>query len=73
MSTTNPTRVVTGEVRLSYTNIFEAKSIQGGKPKYSVSVIIPKGERVTGIEPAYPARESDPRLDSGVPTSLWER
>ncbi|MHD0029541.1 DUF2815 domain-containing protein, partial [Corynebacterium diphtheriae] len=30
MSATNPTRVVTGEVRLSYANIFEAKSIQGG-------------------------------------------
>lgn len=47
MSATNPTRVVTGEVRLSYANIFEAKSIQGGKPKYSVSLIIPKSDTET--------------------------
>lgn len=46
-ATTNPTRVVTGEVRLSYANIFEAKSIQGGKPKYSVSLIIPKSDTET--------------------------
>ena len=36
MSVKNPTRVITGEVRLSYANLFEAKSIQGSKPKYSV-------------------------------------
>lgn len=47
MSTQNPTRIVTGEVRLSYANIFEAKSIQGGKPKYSVSLIIPKSDTTT--------------------------
>lgn len=45
-SINNPTRVVTGEVRLSYANIF-AKSIQGGKPKYSVSLIIPKSDTET--------------------------
>lgn len=43
----NPTRVVTGEVRLSYANIFEAKSLQGSKSKYSVSLIIPKGDTET--------------------------
>lgn len=43
----NPTRVVTGEVRLSYANVFEAKSINGGKPKYSVSLIIPKSDKAT--------------------------
>ncbi|WP_438940826.1 ssDNA-binding protein [Corynebacterium freneyi] len=43
MSTQNPTRVVTGEVRLSYLHIVEPNSIQGGKPKYSVSLIIPEG------------------------------
>lgn len=47
MSVKNPTRVVTGEVRLSYANLFEAKSIQGSKPKYSVSIIIPKSDKVT--------------------------
>lgn len=47
MSVKNPTRVITGEVRLSYANLFEAKSIQGSKPKYSVSLIIPKSDKVT--------------------------
>ena len=63
MSATNPTRVVTGEVRLSYTNIFEAKSIQGGKPKYSVSLIIPKADTttITAIEKAI-----DAAIDAGT-------
>ncbi|MEW6957090.1 DUF2815 family protein [Trueperella pyogenes] len=63
MSTTNLTRVVTGEVRLSYVNIFEAKSIQGGKPKYSVSLIIPKSdtETIGKIE-----RAIDAAIDAGI-------
>lgn len=57
MSNTNPTRVVTGIVRLSYANIFEPKSIQGSKPKYSVSLIIPKTdiETLAKIERAIDA------------------
>ncbi|TRX47079.1 DUF2815 family protein [Corynebacterium guaraldiae] len=47
MSNTNPTRVITGEVRLSYAHIFEPKSINGSKPKYSVSLIIPKTDTAT--------------------------
>lgn len=47
MSVKNPTRVITNEVRLSYANLFEPKSIQGSKPKYSVSLIIPKSDKVT--------------------------
>lgn len=47
MSNTNPTRVITGEVRLSYAHIFEPKSINGSKPKYSVSLIIPKSDTAT--------------------------
>lgn len=43
----NSTRVVTGEVRLSYANIFEPKSINGSKPKYSISLIIPKSDTAT--------------------------
>lgn len=41
------TRIVTGEVRLSYANVWEPKSIQGGAPKYSVSLIIPKSDTKT--------------------------
>ena len=43
----NSTKVVTGLVRLSYANIWEAKSINGGTPKYSTSIIIPKSDTVT--------------------------
>lgn len=46
MATTS-NRIVTGEVRLSYANIWEPKSIQGGAPKYSVSLIIPKSDQAT--------------------------
>ena len=54
---TNPTRIVTGEVRLSYAHIWEPNSIQGGKPKYSVSLIIPKSDTatITAIEKAVEA------------------
>lgn len=47
MTVQNPTRVVTGEVRLSYAHLFEPQSIQGSKPKYSVSLIIPKSDKET--------------------------
>lgn len=44
----NPsTKVVTGVVRLSYANVWEAVSINGGKPKFSVSLIIPKSDTKT--------------------------
>lgn len=43
----NNTKVVTGTVRLSYANVWEPKSINGGKEKYSVSVIIPKSDTKT--------------------------
>ena len=43
----NPTKVVTGVVRLSYANVHEPKSINGGSPKYSVSLIIPKADTKT--------------------------
>lgn len=41
------TRVITGEVRLSYANIWEPKSINGSDPKYSVSLLIPKSDTAT--------------------------
>lgn len=43
----NPTKVITGVVRLSYANVFEPKSINGGAEKYSVSLIIPKSDTKT--------------------------
>ena len=43
----NPAKVITGVCRLSYANIWQAKSINGGAPKYSASVLIPKGDAKT--------------------------
>ena len=44
----NPTKVITGvNTRWSYANVWDAKSINGGTPKYSVSLIIPKSDTVT--------------------------
>ena len=61
----NPTKVITGpNTRLSYANVWEAKSINGGAPKFSVSLIIPKSDTRTvekikaAIEAAYKEGES---------------
>jgi hypothetical protein len=43
----NNTKVITGLVRLSYANVWEPKSIKGGDPKYSCSIIIPKSDTET--------------------------
>ena len=32
----NPTKVITGKTRWSYANVWEAKSINGDTPKFSV-------------------------------------
>ena len=47
MTNQNNTKVVTGVVRLSYANVWEPKSINGGAEKYSVSLIIPKSDKKT--------------------------
>ena len=61
----NPTKVITGKkTRWSYCNAWEPKSINGGTPKYSVSLIIPKSDTVTvnkikaAIQAAYEEGES---------------
>ncbi len=59
------TKVITGrDTRWSYANVWEPKSINGGAPKYSVSLIIPKSDTVTiekikkAIRAAYENGES---------------
>ena len=42
----NQTKVIV-PCRLSYANIWEAQSINGSEPKYSVSAIIPKNDKAT--------------------------
>lgn len=45
----NPTKVITGvQTRWSYANVWNPKAMaEGAKPKYSVSLIIPKSDTVT--------------------------
>ena len=44
----NPTKVITGpDTRWNYCNAWEAKAINGGTPKFSVSLIIPKSDTAT--------------------------
>ena len=61
----NPMKVITGvDTRWSYANVWEPKSINGGVPKYSVSLIIPKSDTKTiakiqaAIEAAYKEGEA---------------
>lgn len=61
----NPMKVITGaSTRWSYANVWEPKSINGGTPKYSVSLIIPKSDTKTiakiqaAIEAAYKEGEA---------------
>lgn len=63
----NPMKVITGpDTRWSYANVWEPKSINGGTPKFSVSLIIPKSDQKTvakikaAIEAAY--REGEAKL-----------
>ena len=56
----NSMKVITGsDTRWSYANVWEAKSINGGTPKFSVSLIIPKSDTKSvakvkaAIEAAY--------------------
>ena len=61
----NPTKVVTGICTFSYLNCWEPKPAQdGGKPKFSVSLIIPKSDTKTvekiraAIQAAYEEGQS---------------
>jgi len=61
----NPQKVVTGpDTRWSYVNCWEARSINGGAPKFSVSLIIPKSDTTTvakvkaAIQAAYTEGEA---------------
>ena len=64
---TNPLKVITGpDTRWSFANVWEPKSINGGTPKYSVSLIVPKsdiktvGKLKAAIEAVY--REGEAKL-----------
>ena len=73
-------KVITGpNTRWSYANVWEPKSINGGTPKYSVSLIIPKSDTKTvakikaAIEAAYKdcLLYTSPRQSSRATASLY--
>lgn len=70
----NKTKVITGKVCFSYANVWEAKSINGGDEKYSVSLIIPKSDKKTikeikeAIE--FAKQEGKAKFGGKVPTNI---
>lgn len=73
----NPMKVITGpNTRWSYANVWEAKSINGGTPKFSVSLIIPKSDIKTintikaAVEAAYKEGEAKLRGNSRTVPAL---
>lgn len=71
------TKVITGpKTRWSYANVWDPKSINGGAPKYSVSLIIPKSDTVTvkkieaAIQAAYEEGESKLKVNGKSVPSL---
>ena len=79
------TRMITGpDARFSYCHLWEPKSINGGDPRYSMSVIIPKDDvetvdRINGaIQAAYRDGESKLKGKGALPplkslkTPLWD-
>ena len=73
----NLTKVITGvDTRWSYANVWDPKSINGGTPKYSVSLLIPKTDTVTinkvkaAIQAAYEEGESKLKGNARVCPSL---
>lgn len=63
MATNNPCKVVTGpRTRWAYCNVWEPKQpLNGGRPKYSVKLIIPKDdmETVTAVDDAIRAAQDE--------------
>ena len=75
-SSVNPAKIVTGVCRLSYANIWQAKSINGGAPKFSTSILIPKSDTKTiakvkaAIQAAYEEGEGKLKGNSKSAPSL---
>ena len=73
----NNLKVITGaKTRWSYANVWEPKAINGGTPKYSVSLIIPKTDTETvekvkaAIQAAYKEGEAKLRGNGRVVPAL---
>ena len=76
----NPMKVITGkDTRWSYANVWEATSINGGTPKYSVSLIIPKSDTKTIDQPRALAALTEAKRQAGrvlflnpIPEHNWQ-
>ena len=69
----NPTKVITEvNTRWSYANVWNSKSINGGAPKYSVSLIIPKSDTVT-VNKIITTRKTGGLLTGYKPVVLGQR
>ncbi len=69
------TKIVTGKVRFSYCHIFAPKAIDGGEPKYSVSILIPKTDKkaLADIKKAVDAAKQEGktlRFGGRIPANL---
>ena len=74
----NPAKVVTGVCRFSYANLWEAKAMdENSKPKYSVSLIIPKSDTKTiekiraAIQAAYEEGQGKLKGNSKSAPAQW--
>jgi len=74
MKNNTSTKVITGITRFSYANVHEPKSVNGGDPKYSVSLIIPKTDTKTieAIKAAIESAKQDGKAKFGgkIPANL---
>ena len=68
------TKVITGRnTRFSYCSVWEPKSINGGEPRYSVSLLIPKSDKDTvakinaAVEAAYHEGEAKLKGKGNLP------
>ena len=76
------TQVTTGKVRFSYCNLFTPRAVQdGAKPKYSVTLLIPKSDKFTiqkckaaidAAKAAYLARNSGKKLPTNLKTTMHD-
>ena len=55
----NPMKKTTGKFRVSFPNLFEPSAMEGGTPKYGVTMLFPKGADLSGLEAAYDAAVAD--------------
>lgn len=69
-------KIVTGEVRLSFVNVFEPKADMNGKLKYSVQILVPKtpdGSKTMKAVKAMEAQakeEGKPKWGGRIPANL---